>query len=70
MNDIKKRETFVKKQKSSNATEDEYKSKDPNASEHHPKHVYWMAEDETVPTNAKMEETAINIEAGDPRSQM
>jgi hypothetical protein len=65
MNDLQKRETFAKKQKSSNATGDEYTSKDPYSSEQCPEHVYWMAEDENVPTDVKMEETAINIEAGD-----
>ena len=50
LNDLQKRETFIKKQKSKNVTKDEYESEDPNASKHEADHVYWMAADEPVKT--------------------
>ena len=75
LNDLQKRETFIKKQKSKNVTKDEYESEDPNARKHESDHVYWMAEDEPVKTaESKLEASSsvnkegnpMNIEAGYP----
>ena len=73
LNDLQKRETFIKKQKSKNVSKDEYGSEDPNASKHEADHVYWMAEDEPGnnaeskldgSSSVNMEGNPMNIEAG------